>query len=222
MYGAAARDRSLEKFVLVHRYRPATERTSMALYLFIAFLAVPVIEIGLFIELGGFLGVWPTLALVVLTAIAGTSLLRQQGGATLAKAQQNLNQGVIPLKEVFDAICLLVAGALLLTPGFLTDGLGACLLVPPFRDILRGWLGKKFGAHIQTQNNANPFQQAGAWANSPTGFDDPRPPSDETQPDGMTLRDEATDVEFTIVSEANDQPQQADETRNPDETRRND
>lgn len=195
----------------------------MALILFAAFLAVPVIEIGLFIELGGFLGLWPTLGLVVLTAVVGTSLLRQQGGATLAKAQVNLQQGIIPLKEVFDAICLLVAGALLLTPGFLTDGLGASLLLPPVREILRNWLGKKFGPHIQTPHQANPFHQAGQWANTPTGFDDPMQPGQQAddldwqdashsspnpQPrsdkDGVVLRTETTDIEFTIVQEATD------------------
>ncbi len=116
----------------------------MGWILLIAFIGVPLIEIAVFIQVGGLLGLWPTLLIVVLTAVAGTALLRRQGLATLRRAQQNVSNGELPVAEIFDAVCLLVAGALLLTPGFVTDGIGAVLLVPALRAALRRSLAKRF------------------------------------------------------------------------------
>lgn len=114
----------------------------MALLLLIAFIAVPLIEIGVFIQLGGLLGLWPTLTLVILTAFLGTWQLRAQGLATLNRARGHMDRGVLPTRELFDGLCLLVAGALLLTPGFVTDGVGFLLFLGPVRDLLRVWLGR--------------------------------------------------------------------------------
>lgn len=102
----------------------------------IAMIVVPIVEIGLFIEVGGWLGVLPTLAIVLLTAVAGTWLLRAQGLSTLARVQQSLDAGRLPVAEVFDGLCLLVAGALLLTPGFFTDAVGFLFFVAPVRRAL--------------------------------------------------------------------------------------
>ena len=107
----------------------------MAIFLLAAFIAVPVIEIILFIEVGGWIGLWPTIAIVVGTAFAGTSLLRIQGLAVLRRAQDSASRNEIPVQEVFDGLCLLLAGALLLTPGFFTDALGFMLFVPSFRKV---------------------------------------------------------------------------------------
>ena len=107
----------------------------MAIFLLAAFIAVPVIEIILFIEVGGWIGLWPTIAIVVGTAFAGTSLLRIQGLAVLQRAQDSASRNELPVQEVFDGLCLLVAGALLLTPGFFTDALGFTLFVPLFRKV---------------------------------------------------------------------------------------
>lgn len=112
----------------------------MPALLLVAFIAVPLIEIAVFIEVGGLIGLWPTLAIIVATAVAGTMLLRVQGLATLARAQHSLNRQQFPVKEVFDGLCLLLAGALLLTPGFVTDTLGFLLFVPPLRAMLRSAL----------------------------------------------------------------------------------
>ncbi|WP_404382333.1 FxsA family protein [Caenispirillum salinarum] len=109
----------------------------MPLILLVLFIAVPVIEIGVFIQVGGLIGLWPTLGIVILTAVAGTALLKQQGLAVMRRAQDSLNRGEMPLREVFDGACLLFAGALLLTPGFVTDAFGLLLFLPPFRDALR-------------------------------------------------------------------------------------
>lgn len=109
----------------------------MAGFLFIAFITVPIAEIAVFLEVGDIIGFWPTIGIVVLTAFAGTVLLRQQGLATLRKAQASLEQNRFPIDEVFDGVCLLVAGVLLLTPGFVTDAVGLLLFVPPARAVLR-------------------------------------------------------------------------------------
>jgi UPF0716 protein FxsA len=102
--------------------------------LFLLLVAVPIIEIALFIEVGGWIGLWPTLAIVVLTAMAGTYLLRMQGLATLGELQRRLRAGEDPSPVLAHGAMVLVAGVLLLTPGFFTDALGLALLVPPVRD----------------------------------------------------------------------------------------
>lgn len=94
------------------------------------FIAVPVIEIALFIQVGGVLGVWPTIALVLLTAIVGASLVRSQGLQTLLTVQQRLAQGQLPAQQILEGVMLAVAGVLLLTPGFFTDILGMLVLLP--------------------------------------------------------------------------------------------
>lgn len=76
------------------------------------------IEIALFIQVGGVLGVWPTIALVLLTAIVGASLVRSQGLQTLLTVQQRLAQGQLPAQQILEGVMLAVAGVLLLTPGF--------------------------------------------------------------------------------------------------------
>lgn len=116
----------------------------MALLILLAFIAVPLIEIAVFIEVGGRIGLASTLAVVVATALAGTYMLRLQGLSTLHRAQSAMNRGELPLREVFDGLCLLVAGALLLTPGFVTDAIGGSLFVPPVRAGLRQLLGRWF------------------------------------------------------------------------------
>lgn len=108
----------------------------MAIVLLAAFIAVPVIEIAAFIQIGGWIGLWPTIAVVVLTAFAGTTLLRLQGLAVLQRAQEAAARNELPVTEVFDGLCLLVAGVLLLTPGFFTDALGFLLFVPPLRHLV--------------------------------------------------------------------------------------
>ncbi len=112
----------------------------MAYLILIALLLVPVVEVALFIVLGSVLGLWPTLSLAVATALAGTALIRHQGFGVLARAQAAFADNRLPVAELFDALCLFVAGALLLTPGFATDLAGALLLVPALRRELRSLL----------------------------------------------------------------------------------
>ena len=115
----------------------------MALILLAVFIGLPLIEIVVFIEVGGVLGVWPTIAATVATALAGSLLLRAQGLATLMRARAQMDQGQLPAREMFEGICLVLAGGLLLTPGFITDTLGLLLFVPPFRELLRRFIGHR-------------------------------------------------------------------------------
>ena len=123
----------------------------MGLLLLAAFILVPLIEIAVFIEIGGVIGLWPTLALILLTAMLGSWQLRAQGLATLNRARSQMEQGVMPARELFDGLCLLVAGALLLTPGFVTDAAGALLFVPPLRDVLRRAIGRRLAESTETR-----------------------------------------------------------------------
>lgn len=111
-----------------------------------AFVAVPLMELWLLIEVGSRIGALTTVVLVVLTALAGVGLLRWQGFETLRRAQAGLAQGVPPAVELVEGALLAAGGALLLTPGFLTDAVGFALLVPAWRHaaarmLLRRWLG---------------------------------------------------------------------------------
>jgi UPF0716 protein FxsA len=101
--------------------------------IFLLLVVVPIIEIALFIEVGGWLGLWPTLAVVVLTAAIGTMLLRAQGIAALGELQRQMHAGENPGATLAHGAMILVAGVLLLTPGFFTDGVGFLLLAPPVR-----------------------------------------------------------------------------------------
>ena len=103
------------------------------MWLLVAFIAVPLIEIGLFIQVGGLIGLWPTLAIVLLTAIAGSWLVRMQGALALAELRGSLNELRDPTEPIAHGALILLAGALLLTPGFFTDTMGILLLIPPVR-----------------------------------------------------------------------------------------
>lgn len=111
--------------------------------LLILFIAVPVIEIGLFIQVGGVLGLWPTLALVLITAFVGASLVRSQGLHTLMTVQQRIQRGEMPAQQIVEGVMLAVAGVLLLTPGFMTDVMGMLVLLPAPRAMLAKYLMSK-------------------------------------------------------------------------------
>ena len=110
----------------------------------VLFIVIPIAEMWLLIEVGSRIGALPTIGLVLLTAVIGLALLRQQGFATLLKAQQKMQAGQIPAKEMGEGIFLAVGGALLLTPGFITDFVGFCCLIPGLRHLLLGQLLKRW------------------------------------------------------------------------------
>ncbi|MFT7594468.1 MAG: UPF0716 protein FxsA [Paracoccaceae bacterium] len=103
------------------------------MFLFLAFLMVPVIEIALFIQIGGAIGTWPTLGIVVLTAVLGTWLVRTQGRMAMGQLRSSFSDLNDPTEPLAHGAMILVAGALLLTPGFFTDAVGFALLMPPVR-----------------------------------------------------------------------------------------
>ncbi len=115
------------------------------MWLFLAFLAVPLVEIALFIQVGGILGVWATLLIVIVTAISGGILVRHQGLATLHRVRTDFSRLEDPSEALASGAMILFAGALLLTPGFFTDAVGFALLVPG----IRLWLFKQISGRIR-------------------------------------------------------------------------
>ena len=94
------------------------------------FIAMPIVEMWLLITIGSYIGALSTIALVLLTALIGIGMLREQGVSTLWRGREKLQQGKIPAQEMMEGIVLAVSGALLLTPGFVTDTIGFLGLLP--------------------------------------------------------------------------------------------
>ncbi|MBY6201570.1 FxsA family protein [Maritalea mobilis] len=113
------------------------------MWLFLLFLAVPLIEIALFIQVGGLIGLGPTLLIVVLTAIAGTALVRSQGAQALQGLRNSFDELRDPTEPLAHGAMILFSGALLLTPGFFTDAVGFALLIPGFRNLVLRELRKR-------------------------------------------------------------------------------
>lgn len=158
---------------------------ALGLILFAALVAVPLAEIALFVVLGGRIGLWPTLALIVLTALIGAWMLRLQGFAVLARAQRQLAEGTLPVTEVFEGLCLLVAGVLLLTPGFLTDAVGALLLLRPVRLMLYRRVSRHLEVHAGGAGPRGGDPRAGAGPIIDADFEEiepgaPEPPTADT------------------------------------------
>ncbi|MDD9877697.1 MAG: FxsA family protein [Magnetovibrio sp.] len=122
----------------------------------IIFVSVPIAEIGVFIEVGGRYGLWPTIAAVFATAIIGTALIRHQGLNIVREVQAHLDAGQLPARQIFDGLCLLVAGALLLTPGFITDAVGFILLVPGLRSIAAAMVLSRVERHQEFRAGPGP------------------------------------------------------------------
>lgn len=135
--------------------------------LLLLFIGVPVLELLIFLLLGSKIGITPTLAIIVITAILGAYLTKSQGLKALKKYQLALSEGRLPHEEVIDGVLILVAGAVLLTPGFLTDAIGFSLLIPPAREFFKAVtkaklkdrvkvVGQEMGATDQSKATAGP------------------------------------------------------------------
>jgi UPF0716 protein FxsA len=122
----------------------------MRYFLFIAFVVVPIVEITLFLKVGSLIGIPATIALILLTAIAGTILVRSQGLQVISKIQQSAQRGEAPVDALVQGACVLAAGLLLLTPGFATDALGFALLIPPVRSFVVSRVWKLIEPHVVT------------------------------------------------------------------------
>jgi len=133
----------------------------------LVFLVIPVIEIYFLIQVGEQIGALWTVLLVVLTAVIGVKLLRQQGLSTLMKAQKKMQSGTLPANEIVEGIALLISGAFLLTPGFFTDFLGFLLLIPTTRKVMMVLFAAKATHYFKNkmysnvnQPRPNPFDQS--------------------------------------------------------------
>ena len=127
------------------------------MWLLLAFIAVPLIEIALFIEVGSWLGLWPTLLIVLLTAIAGPYLVRTQGRSVLDDLRNSFDDLRDPTQPLAHGAMILFSGALLLTPGFFTDVIGFLLLVPAVRNVVFVEVSKRIRvqrAHAGTAGHA--------------------------------------------------------------------
>ena len=130
------------------------------MWLFFAFIAVPLIEIGLFIQIGGAIGLWETLAIVVLTAVLGTWLLRTQGLMALSNLQRSFGELRDPTEPLAHGAMILFSGALLLTPGFFTDTVGFLLLIPAVRSGVFKYLRSRVNVQsFSTSQAHNPYQR---------------------------------------------------------------
>jgi UPF0716 protein FxsA len=126
------------------------------MWLFLLFIVVPIVEIVLFIKIGGFLGLWLTILIVVLTAIIGTNLVKSQGLNAIREVQNSFLQGHDIARSLISGALILIAGVLLLTPGFFTDFIGITFLIPTTRNMWISYGIKHFPGlvFINTNNNS--------------------------------------------------------------------
>ena len=110
--------------------------------LFFLFTLIPVIELALLIEIGSKIGVLNTVVIVILTAIIGAYMVRTEGMGVMFRIQKNMQEGVFPGAEMINGAMILVAGALLLTPGFFTDIFGFLMVIPLSRSYISNWIKK--------------------------------------------------------------------------------
>ena len=187
--------------------------------LFLLFTIVTLVEMVILIQLGGLMGFWPTVALVAVTGFVGAALAKREGLRTLGRVKEQLGRGEMPTDALLDGLCILIAGAFLVTPGVLTDIAGFLLLMPPARVPLKlglrrrftGWLADGSARVVtiggDTGAGASPFgpfgmgygsgpQQVGAGAA-------PRRPEPVSVATGRVYRDGDV-IDVTIASEPDD------------------
>lgn len=131
------------------------------MWLFVMFLAVPIVEIALFIQVGGWIGMWSTLGVVVLTAIAGTWLVRAQGRLAIGQLQRSFSELNDPTEPLAHGAMILIAGALLLTPGFFTDAVGFALLFPPVRRAAFNYVQARVTVQSFSMGSQEPARRGG-------------------------------------------------------------
>lgn len=174
-------------------------------FLFFAFIVVPLLDLFVLLKIGGLMGFWPTVGLVLLSGAVGAALARWQGLSTIAKIQSELAAGRLPAAELADGAMILVAAALLLTPGFLTDCVGILLLIPPARRLLATFLTKYFRtrmvvSHVSFNSGGANVTSVGAMpdifevgAETPGKMKYVRNESNDSSPAGGTTRGPAGD-----------------------------
>jgi len=179
----------------------------MGLVLLLLLLAYPLLEIALMIRVGGLIGLWPTLGLIVFTAIAGALTLRRQGFTTLNKVSEAMQRGDAPVAPMLDGALMGLGGVLLVIPGFITDAVGLLLVVPPLRALIARWIAGRMIAsgqvHMDMRGSSAQWPQrerpGGRHGSGPTVIDgeyervDEKPVGDDddndTIPPPRRLRD---------------------------------
>src|SRR5690554_5514435 len=113
-------------------------------WLLLILLVVPALELGVFIWLGGIIGPWWIVMLIILSGILGISFAKKQGSEVWKQAQQSMNHGQMPTKHIVDGICIFIGAILLFAPGIITDIIGLFLIIPwtrrPFKNVLQKWI----------------------------------------------------------------------------------
>lgn len=163
--------------------------------LFLLLIIVPVVELAIIVQVAGAIGVLETIGLLIAISVAGAWLLKQQGMATWARLQRSLAEGRVPHQEVIDGAMILFGGALLLTPGFLSDVVGLILLFPitrtalkgAFRSLFAGWAARRFVPGGRTLYSATVIRSRRRErdASPPSPRPEPRPlrPGEDDSPD---------------------------------------
>lgn len=151
---------------------------NLPLLLFLLFVGVPILEIAAFIKIGGWIGLAPTLLGCVVTAVIGAFLVRLQGFGVLRNAQAAIARNELPVSEIAHGVFILIAGVLLMTPGYVTDAMGFLLLVPAVRSAVAHAAMAYVKAHARVH-----VMRSAAW-------------SEETRNDapGMTIEGEAVEI----------------------------
>ncbi len=138
--------------------------------LLLLFLVVPLIELYLIVQVSSGFGLLPTIAMLILVSVVGAWLVRREGTSVIKRVQDQLGRGKMPTNELIDGAMIVGGGALMLTPGFLTDIFGVSLLLPPVRAILRPFVAKAVKSRVQV---VSPFGGMMGDSDSPGGFGNP-------------------------------------------------
>jgi UPF0716 protein FxsA len=154
----------------------------MPFLLIVLFIVVPIAELAVLIQIGQLIGVWSTIALLVAGAILGSLLARSQGRVTWRRFNDAIRAGRPPAREVMDGALVLFGGALLLTPGFLSDIVGIVLLLPPTRALVRALLVRRFAARMVASMSAG---RPGPGGPRPRQAYDVEGTAVDTPPDGL-------------------------------------
>jgi len=133
----------------------------MPLLLIVLFIVVPIAELALIIQVGSWIGFWPTLALLILDSVLGAMLMRSQGRRAWQRFNVAISEGRAPTREVLDGVLVIFGGALLLTPGFITDVFGAIFLLPPTRALVRRLVIRR--SFLRVLNVSRPPRRGSAY-----------------------------------------------------------
>lgn len=173
--------------------------------LILLFLLTPAIELGLLIQVDRLIGFWPTIGLIVATGLAGSLLARREGLSTWRRLHERLRAGDLPGTELADGVIILVAGALLITPGVLTDAVGFLGLFPPTRALVRRALMRRFQRKMEQGSMQVQFGMFGGPG--PTAANWPHGPEEQSS---------STESEETWDGRARQVPRHADDSSSPD------